>query len=95
MVAQIGDVITVSGVTKGTTTMPAFRFEVTDPGTPDTTAADDLVASLADVPIEGTGFVFTDWEIFGDEYFAKLEWIEEVGDVVEAETFKLYHRPGQ
>jgi hypothetical protein len=83
----------------GPTTAWTSTFAVTHGGLLETstpaTAAADLVASLSDVPIEGTGFVFTDWEIFGDEYFAKLEWIEEVGEVVEAGTFKLYHRPGQ
>lgn len=45
-------------------------------------------------PTEG-GFIAENWEILGDEYFAKLEWIKEDGGVgvVEAGTFKLYHRP--
>ncbi len=41
-----------------------------------------------------SGFVMVVWEIFGDEYFAKKEWIEEVPNIVEAGTFKLYHTPG-
>lgn len=32
---QPGDVITITGVTKGTATLPDYRFEVTDPGAPD------------------------------------------------------------
>lgn len=45
----------------------------------------------------GIGFVMQDWEILGGEYFAKKEWIKEDADLglVEAGTFKLYHRPGQ
>src|SRR5665648_96250 len=45
----------------------------------------------------GMGFVMEDWEILGGEYFAKKEWIKEDADLglVEAGTFKLYHRPGQ
>jgi hypothetical protein len=41
------------------------------------------------------GFVATDWEIFGNEYFAKKEWIKTNGEsgVTEVGTFKLYHRP--
>jgi len=41
------------------------------------------------------GFVAQEWEIFGDEYFAKKEWVIELpGEgVIEAGTFKLYHRP--
>jgi hypothetical protein len=40
------------------------------------------------------GFVAEDWEIFGDEYFAKKEWIRETSEgTVEAGTFKLYHKP--
>lgn len=39
---SIGDVITITGVTKGTATLSDFRFEVTDPGAPTTTTADDL-----------------------------------------------------
>jgi hypothetical protein len=42
-----------------------------------------------------SGFVMKDWEVFGNEYFAKKEWITEDAEVglVEAGTFKLYHRP--
>ena len=40
------------------------------------------------------GFVAENWEIFGDEYFAKIEWIKETAeDTVEAGTLKLYHKP--
>ena len=40
------------------------------------------------------GFIAENWEIFGDEYFAKIEWIKETSeDTVEAGTFKLYHKP--
>jgi len=40
------------------------------------------------------GFIAEDWEIFGDEYFAKKEWIKETSEgTVEAGTFKLYHKP--
>ncbi len=44
----------------------------------------------------GAVFLAQDWEIFGDEYFAKKEWIlEDAGlGIVETGTFKLYHRPG-
>ncbi len=43
----------------------------------------------------GGGFLVEGWEIIGDEFFAKKEWIlESASDgVVEAGTFKLYHRP--
>ena len=45
----------------------------------------------------GGGFVMEDWEVMGGEYFAKKEWIKEDAGLglVEAGTFKLYHRPGQ
>ena len=52
--------------------------------------------NVPDVP-PGTGFIVSDWEIFGKEYFAKKEWIKEdkgLG-ITERGTFKLYHRPGQ
>ena len=40
------------------------------------------------------GFIAEEWEIFGDEYFAKKEWIKETSEgTVEAGTFKLYHKP--
>ena len=42
-----------------------------------------------------SGYVTTDWEVFGDEYFAKKEWIKENSEIVETGTFKLYHTPGQ
>lgn len=41
------------------------------------------------------GYVATDWEIFGDEYYAKKEWIKENSEVVETGAFKLFHTPGQ
>lgn len=37
-----GDVVTLSGITKGTATLGNTRFEVTDPGTPTLTASDNL-----------------------------------------------------
>jgi hypothetical protein len=45
--------------------------------------------------VTDSGYVTTNWEIFGDEYFAKKEWIKENGEIVETGTFKLYHTPGQ
>ncbi|MCK6583263.1 MAG: hypothetical protein HUU11_07705 [Anaerolineales bacterium] len=40
------------------------------------------------------GFIAENWEIFGDEYFAKIEWIKETSEgTIEAGTFKLYHKP--
>ena len=43
----------------------------------------------------GEAYLSADWEIFGDEYFAKKEWIKEAATAVEAGTFKLYHTPGE
>jgi hypothetical protein len=45
--------------------------------------------------VTDSGYLAVDWEIFGDEYFAKKEWIKENGEIVETGTFKLYHTPGQ
>lgn len=42
----------------------------------------------------GGGYIAIDWEVFGDAYFAKKEWIKEFGSIVEVGTFKLYHTPG-
>lgn len=42
-----------------------------------------------------SGYITSDWEIFGDEYFAKKVWIKENSEIVETGTFKLYHTPGQ
>ncbi len=44
---------------------------------------------------QGPGFVAEDWEIFGEEYFAKKEWQKEEAEygIIEVGTFKLYHRP--
>ena len=42
------------------------------------------------------GFVAVDWEVFGNEYFAKKEWIKGSNygqSETEAGTFKLYHLP--
>jgi hypothetical protein len=55
------------------------------------THIDELETASA---ISDSGFLTADWEIFGDEYFAKKEWIKEAGEVVETGTFKLYHTPG-
>ncbi len=42
----------------------------------------------------GGGYAITGFEILGDEYFAKVEWIKESGQIVEVGTFKIYHTPG-
>jgi len=54
-----------------------------------------LITHQAEMDMTGGGFLVEGWEIFGDEFFAKKEWIlESASDgVVEAGTFKLYHRP--
>jgi len=46
---------------------------------------------------QGAGFQVTDWEVFGNEYFAKKEWIKDDGSlgISEVGTLKLYHRPGK
>ena len=38
-------------------------------------------------------FIADDWEIFGNAYYAKKEWIKQDRKLVEAGTFKLYHTP--
>jgi hypothetical protein len=40
------------------------------------------------------GYIASDWEIYGDEYFAKKEWSKEAEGYTEIGSFKLYHRPG-
>lgn len=54
-----------------------------------------IAAHEADANAEG-GFTAADWEIFGDEYYAKKEWQIDKPDLelVEVGTFKLYHKPG-
>lgn len=41
------------------------------------------------------GFVMQEWEVMGNEYFAKKEWITEYPSegLTEVGTFKLYHKP--
>jgi hypothetical protein len=53
-----------------------------------------LVTHQSELDPGSGGYVAIDWEVFGDEYFAKKEWIKESGQYVEAGTFKLYHTPG-
>ncbi len=45
--------------------------------------------------VTDSGYVAANWEVFGDEYFARKEWILENSGIVETGTFKLYHTPGQ
>ena len=52
------------------------------------------IAELDTDGANGGGYVAIDWEVFGDEYYAKKEWIKETDNIVEAGTFKLYHVPG-
>lgn len=53
-----------------------------------------LVSHQGELSQSEGGFVAEDWEIFGNEYFAKKEWIKETAEgTVEAGTFKLYHKP--
>ena len=55
-----------------------------------------IAAHEADASAEG-GFTAADWEIFGNEYYAKKEWQIDKPDLnlVEVGTFKLYHKPGE
>ena len=83
--------------------------QASDPGAaPEAPEAPDLEAMMASaqsgvsLPMfamsggsPGAGYVLEDWEVTGGEYYAKKEWIKEdfgLG-LVEAGTFKLYHRP--
>ncbi len=49
----------------------------------------------SELNFEKGGFEASDWEILGNEYFAKKEWIKNDAsvDITEAGTLKLYHRP--
>jgi hypothetical protein len=41
-------------------------------------------------------FLADNWEILGNQYYARKEWIKDDGKgITEAGTFKLYHIPGQ
>ena len=55
-----------------------------------------LVTHESEMSQADGGFLMEDWEIFGNEYFAKKEWItEDAGlGLFETGTFKLYHLPG-
>ncbi|MEW6505558.1 MAG: hypothetical protein AB1457_16490 [Chloroflexota bacterium] len=53
---------------------------------------------MIEVPVNvEEGFIASDWEILGGEYFARKEWSKEdaANGLIEAGTLKLYHRPGQ
>ena len=52
------------------------------------------IAELDTDGANGGGYIAIDWEVFGDEYYAKKEWIKESGTIIETGTFKLYHTPG-
>ena len=53
-----------------------------------------LVSHEGEMSQADGGFIAENWEIFGNEYFAKIEWIKETSEgTVEAGTFKLYHKP--
>ena len=76
-------------------------FTITCPDTPSFTSPPTpmwtgiyLVSHDGELSEAEGGFVAEDWEVFGDEYFAKKEWIKETSEgTVEAGTFKLYHKP--
>lgn len=56
-----------------------------------------LATHKAELDTDGThggGYIAIDWEVFGNEYFAKKEWIKQEGNIIEVGTFKLYHVPG-
>jgi len=67
---------------------------LTSPPSPLWTAA-FLVLHQPEMSQASGGFVFENWEILGDEYYAKREWIgEDAGlGITEAGTLKLYHLP--
>ena len=59
------------------------------------THIDEMATGVSDPAIgSDAGVITMDWEIFGDEYFAKKEWMKEAPNIVEAGTFMLYHTPG-
>ncbi|HBX69389.1 MAG TPA: hypothetical protein DEH25_08390 [Chloroflexi bacterium] len=66
----------------------------TSPATPLWTGV-YLITHQGEMSMTDGGFIADDWEIFGDEYYAKKEWIkEDAGEgVFESGTFKLYHKP--
>jgi hypothetical protein len=70
---------------------------VVQPGM-DISGMGDPITSLSVPQVSpSTGFIISDWEILGKEYYAKKEWIKEDKSLglTEVGTFKLYHRPGQ
>ena len=56
-----------------------------------TTRLDEVDASSP----YGGRFISFDWEIFGNQYFARKEWVTEYDVIEEVGTFKLYHTPGE
>lgn len=53
-----------------------------------------VVTHAAELDSNAGGYNAIDWEVFGDEYFAKKEWTRQVEEFVDAGTLKLYHTPG-
>jgi hypothetical protein len=66
----------------------------TSPATPFWTGI-YLVLHEPEMSQADSGFIAENWEIFGNEYFAKLEWIKDDASlsITEAGTFMLYHKP--
>mgnify|MGYP001040952327 FL=1 len=82
------------GSTTETYTVTCDEYSYTSPPEPLWSGA-FLVLHEAELDLTGGGFVAEGWEILGDEYFAKKEWIKEDAGLglTEAGTFKLYHKP--
>ena len=55
-----------------------------------------LITHQAEMDQAKGGFELKGWDVYGNEYYAKKEWITEsaADGLVEAGSFKLYHRPG-
>lgn len=76
-------------------------FTVTCPDTPSFTNPPTplwtgvfLVAHQAEMSPSQGGFIAEDWEILGDELFARKEWIKDTEEgAIETGTFKLTHKP--
>ena len=82
------------GTTSESFTLTCGESTVASPPTPMWTGM-YILTHQGEMGLANRGFVAQEWEILGGEYFAKKEWIIELpGEgIIEAGTFKLYHRP--
>jgi hypothetical protein len=93
---QVGDFVLSyqPGVTSEYATL-VCDGDVVSPVFPGAWSINFLTTHIDEIDMSSGLYISTDWEILGNEHFAKKPWTEEDGYLAEYGKFDLYHTPGK